>query len=124
MSVKATIFIILVCALAFALHLIIVKLLLDCVCEISKITTTLINTDNKTDDGKQHFYYRTPDGDILDLCGGCDAKIWETEQGQKTLEEVYNRINNIGGCGATEPWDKGYDDGITAALGKIEEMMI
>lgn len=72
MSVKVTIFIILVCALALALHLIIVKLLLDCVCKISEITTALNNMNNKTDDGKQHFYYRTPDGDILDLCGGDD----------------------------------------------------
>lgn len=73
MSVKVTIFIILVCALAFALHLIIVKLLLECVYEISKITTTLIKTGYKTDDGKQHFYYHAPDGDWIDLCGGDDA---------------------------------------------------
>lgn len=72
MSVKVTIFIILVCALAFALHLIIVKLLLDRVCKISKITTTLAKTAYKTDDGKQHFYYHTPDGDWIDLCGGDD----------------------------------------------------
>lgn len=64
MSAKVTIFIILVCALAFALHLIIVRLLLDCVCEISKITTTLIKTGYKTDDGN--------------LCGG-DAATTSTD---------------------------------------------
>lgn len=78
MSAKVTIFIILVNVLAFALHLIIVKLLLDCVCEISKITTMLIKTAYKTDDGKQHFYYHTPDGDWIDLCGG-DAATTSTD---------------------------------------------
>lgn len=122
MSVKETIFIILVCVFAIALYLTIIKKLLDICYKISEKNSEK-NTPTKTDDDATTTSTDCK-GRPVRASGGCDINIWETEQGQKTLEEVYSRINNIGGCGATEPWDKGYDDGITAALGKIEEMMI
>lgn len=37
---------------------------------------------------------------------------------QKAIEVIHN----LGGCDATEEWSKGYDAGITAALGAIEKI--
>lgn len=79
MSVKVTIFIILVCVFAFALYMTIVRKLLDCVCKISEKNSEK-NTPTKTDDGKQHFYYYTSDGDWIDLCGGDDSEIEEVAE--------------------------------------------
>lgn len=37
-------------------------------------------------------------------------------------DETYQRLHDAGGCGATEEWAKGYDDGITEAICIINEM--
>ena len=37
-------------------------------------------------------------------------------------DETYQRLHDAGGCGATEEWAKGYDDGITEAIRIINEM--
>ena len=37
-------------------------------------------------------------------------------------DEAYQRLHDAGGCGATEEWAKGYDDGITEAIRIINEM--
>ena len=38
------------------------------------------------------------------------------------IKEIILAIHEIGGCDAKDDYTKGYDDGITAALNKIEEI--
>ena len=37
-------------------------------------------------------------------------------------KEILHSINELGGCGASDDYSKGYDDGISSALNKIEEI--
>ncbi len=36
-------------------------------------------------------------------------------------EEVFQKLHDAGGCGATDEWSKGYDDAIGVAIGIIED---
>lgn len=36
-------------------------------------------------------------------------------------EEVYQKLHEAGGCGATDEWSKGYDEAIGVAIGIIED---
>lgn len=39
---------------------------------------------------------------------------------EKTLcAQIYRAVHNAGGCGATSEYDRGYDDGVSAALEAI-----
>lgn len=37
-------------------------------------------------------------------------------------KEIYDALNDIGGCGATDEWAKGYDSAIDTAINIIESM--
>lgn len=36
-------------------------------------------------------------------------------------EEVFQKLHDAGGCGATDEWSKGYDEAIGVAIGIIED---
>lgn len=64
------------------LDIIIILILSVALIAILLITLAVYKSDKKPqqtnyinkvdDDGKKHFYYYTPDGDWIDLCGGDD----------------------------------------------------
>jgi len=45
---------------------------------------------NVGNDGKQHFYYRTPDGDIIDLCGCNDDDSEDGDNHDTKSEHLFS----------------------------------